>query len=334
MQHKVFGKLKFDSDDDSWAGKRRFPEFLPFRETPHRGKAPITSELFVGVKDEEPPSPAQVLAFQFFVEHEKNVCGTIIDAVFRWYVRRRKQEQRWFEEQECPEILKPDELRDLMEFGSLRVRCDEFKGTALLGFSFGCKWDDEHGLGVLLHRSTILDVGQADVAFHEPNARGSVWLKVCAAREKKAAQAVLKPLQGKRRRQKPSPFETQYIKQIFGSRKRMQEFVRLQSAVYKGDCKRIREMVVKGININDIPDGSPHPMFAAIRDSNIDMVKTLLELGADLQVEFYGTTILEKAVETITLLGYKPGGPLGDRFKEQHDRATEVLRLVQEAATK
>jgi hypothetical protein len=333
MRHKVFGKLTYDDEEASWLGKRKFPAFVPFRQTPHgKGKRRTTFDLFVDAEDETDPSPAQMRAIQSFVEHEPEICRKLIDAVFRWYQRRRQQDRRWFEEQECPEIRQPDELRDLMEFHSLRVRRDKLKGTALLGFTFGCKWDDEHGLGVLVHRSTILDVGQADVAFHEPNARGSVWLKVCTAREKKAAQAVLEPLQSQRCREEPTPFETQNIKQLYGSRRRMQQHVRLQSAVDKGDCKRVRELAAKGIDINGFP--APHPMFAAIHHSHIDMVMTLLELGTDLRVEFYGTTMLQKAVETIKLWGYKPGGPLGDRLKDQHDRATEVLRLLQDAGAK
>src|SRR5579863_5405382 len=200
MRHQIFGKLTYDEEDASWSGKRKFPAFVPFRQTPYgKGKRPTTFDLSIAAEDEQEPSSAQARAFQEFAEREQAICEKVIDAVFRWYQRRRKQDRQWFEDQECPEIRQPDELRDLMEFQGLLVRRDEFRGTALLGFTFDCKWDDEHGLGVLVHRGTILDVGQADVAFHEPDARGSVWLKVCTAREKQAAQSVLKPLQGKRR---------------------------------------------------------------------------------------------------------------------------------------
>ncbi|HVC92087.1 MAG TPA: ankyrin repeat domain-containing protein [Pirellulales bacterium] len=332
MQHKVFGKLKFDPDDDSWAGKRRFPEFLPFRETPHRGKAPTTFELFVGAKDEEPPSPAQVLAFQFFVEREKNVCGTIIDAVFRWYVRRRKQDREWFEEQDCPEIDKADWLRDLMTFQALRVRRDEFEGTALTGFSFACKWDEEHGLGVLVHRGTVLDVGQADVAFHDASAVESVWLKTCTAAEKKAAQAVLKALRAARPGEASSPSEEEQIQRVYGTRQHMEQYFKLKKAIQKGDQKRIRELAAKGVSINGVPDDTPAPLFVAVYSGNVDLVKMMLELGADPQVTFYGETPLRSALHAIKLYEHRPSGsPIDDRLKDRHDGLTEIVQVLREA---
>jgi hypothetical protein len=34
-----------------------------------------------------------------------------------------------------------------------------------VGFEFGCTWDDEHGLGVLMHGERVVDVGGAETAF-------------------------------------------------------------------------------------------------------------------------------------------------------------------------
>lgn len=329
--HDVLGKLTFDGDAGSWTGKRRFPDFLPFRETPHaRGKAPVTFELLVDAEDKEQPTPAQVRAFQFFVEHETDVCRTIIDAVFRWYVRRRKQDQDWFEEQDCPEIDTADGLRELMTFQGLRVRRDEFEETALTGFSFACKWDDEHGLGVLVHRGTVLDVGQADVAFHEPSAVGSVWLKTCTVAEKKAAQTVLKALRASRPREATSPSEEERIQRIYGTRRHMQQYFKLKEAILKGDQKRIRELVARGVSINGVPDDTPAPLFVAVNSGNVDLVKMMLELGADPQVTFYGTTPLQSAVEKIRIYGYRPGSSIGDRLKGIHDGLTEIVRMLQE----
>jgi len=338
MKDKLFGQLKFDADGGAkmeagaWIGKRGFPEFLPFRETPHaKGKAPTTFELLVVAEDQEQPTPAQVGAFEFFVEHETAVCGTIIDAVFRWYVRRRKQDREWFEEQDCPEIDKANSLRELMTFQGLRVRRDEFQGTALTGFSFSCKWDEEHGLGVLVHRGTVLDVGQADVAFHDAHAADSLWLKTCTAAEKKAAQAVLKALRAARPREAASPSEEERIKRVYGTRQGMQRYFKLKEAIQKGDQKQIRELVAKGVNINGVPDDTPAPLFVAVYSGTVELVKTILELGADPRVTFYGETPLQSALHSIKLNGYRPGSSIGDRLKGKHDRLTEIVRLLREA---
>jgi hypothetical protein len=109
---------------------------------------------------------------------------------------------------------------------------------------------------------------------------------------------------------------------------------------WKADLRRRRRIVVRETQIpsvRSVPPSSAREgksadnLFIAIQNSDVEMVKSMLVLGADPRVEFYGTTPLQKAVATINLIGYRPGWLLGDRFKDKHDRATEVLRLLREA---
>jgi hypothetical protein len=339
MRHAVFGKLTYDEEDATWSTKRKFAEFVPFRQTPHgKGKAPTAFDLFVEAEDKADPSPAQGRAFEYYVEHEASICTKVIVAIFRWYQRLRKQDREWFEDEECPEISQPDELREFMEFHSLRIHRDEFKGIALVGFSFDCKWDEEHGLGVLMHRGTMLDVGQQEVAFREPNTAGSVWLKVCTEREKQAARTVISSFNVKHRKSVYSPEEKALVEEQKSIDRVRKLNLELLLAFDRKDPQRIRSLIEQGADINGADaDGirrEIHPLFSAIRNSNVFTAKTMLELGADPQAEFYGKTLLQNAIETIDLLGYRPGGPLGDRLKDKHDRATEVLRLLREAGAR
>lgn len=332
MQHEVFGKLTYDEEEASWSGRCKVAAFAPFRQTPHgKGKAPTTFDLFVDADDGAEPVPSQVRAFESFVEHEASICAVVLDAIFRWYERWRKQDPEWFEMCDCPEIGKSDELRDLMEFDSLRIRGDEFKGTALIGLSFDCEWDDEHGLGVLMHRGTILDLGGADVAFTEPDPAGSAWLKMCSEREKEAARTVLEAFKVERREPEYTPFEKAYIEQQKLNDDDRKLNFELLRAIDQKDEERIRSLIEQGADINGADEYGIHPLFSAIRKSNVFAVKAMLELGADVRATFIGKTPLEMAIETIEVLGYRPGGPLGDRFKETHDRAAEVLRLLRDA---
>ncbi|MGE5194326.1 MAG: hypothetical protein ACM3U2_17690, partial [Deltaproteobacteria bacterium] len=105
----------------------------------------------------------------------------------------------------------------------------------------------------------------------------------------------------------------------------------LVGAIARREMKQIQSLVEQGADINFLSPGGIHPLFPAIQDSNVAAVKTMLELGADVRVQFFGRTPLQKALNVIEVYGYRPGGPLGDRFKDKHDRATEVLRLLREA---
>ena len=44
-------------------------------------------------------------------------------------------------------------------------------GIAYVGLEFGCEWDSEHGMGVMLHRDRILELSQADSSFNGHLAR-------------------------------------------------------------------------------------------------------------------------------------------------------------------
>jgi hypothetical protein len=41
----------------------------------------------------------------------------------------------------------------------------ERDGLGYIGFELGCSWDEEHGVGVMLHGGRIIDIGSADTAF-------------------------------------------------------------------------------------------------------------------------------------------------------------------------
>jgi hypothetical protein len=38
-------------------------------------------------------------------------------------------------------------------------------GVPYVGYEFGCEWDEEHGLGVLMHGTRLIEVGFADTAI-------------------------------------------------------------------------------------------------------------------------------------------------------------------------
>lgn len=196
MRHPVFGTLTLDAENDCWTKSINVPSFAPFRTTPPaKGKPRSKFELCVNASgDAEEPSREQVNAFQWFVEHQDAVCATVIDALYRYYVHSRKENRRWFEMNDCPDIEQSDELRPLLELLGLRLRSDSYRKTALLGFSFDCQWDEEHGLAVLTHKNTVVDIGQAELAYCAPNADTSLWLKVCSKKERQAARAVLNSL--------------------------------------------------------------------------------------------------------------------------------------------
>ena len=318
MRHDIFGTLTWDEEHECWASSREFPTFRPFRITPHNGgKPPSKFEVCVaGEEDAEGPSSEQVKAFQWFLDDEEGACEKIVDGIFRYYLRLREQDRRWFEDQDCPEITAPDELRDLMEFEALQVRSDHHRKTGLLAFTFHCRWDDEHGLAVVMHKDVILEIGGADLAFSTPSAAGSRWLKACTPKERDKARTILKALGAPMRASPHSPHQSLVI------------------AIHSGDEKKIRQLVDKGVDINDLSEGGLHPIFGAINSINVNAVKTMLELGANLRVDAYGTTPLQKAINMLTTYGdprKMSPGPIRERMEEVDKRIKEIIQILRDA---
>src|SRR5207249_542364 len=66
-----------------------------------------------------------------------------------------------------PMVDSPDGLRNVMGLTSVLIHPVSWEGVAYVGYEFGCTWDTEHGLGTMMHRDRIVDLGGADTAILE-----------------------------------------------------------------------------------------------------------------------------------------------------------------------
>ena len=65
-----------------------------------------------------------------------------------------------------PAIQQPEEMLRLIDLRQLFLH-DVVRGELpYIGFTFGCTWDQEHQLGVLMHGLHAVEVGDGDVAFN------------------------------------------------------------------------------------------------------------------------------------------------------------------------
>ena len=64
-----------------------------------------------------------------------------------------------------PDIDSADDLRALIGLSSVNIHQVQKDGIPYAGFEFGCSWDREHGLGVLMHGTRTVEIGGADTAI-------------------------------------------------------------------------------------------------------------------------------------------------------------------------
>jgi Domain of unknown function (DUF6985) len=109
-----------------------------------------------------------VRAFQFLLDHELAVRDAILQAIFDEYPAIQDSLGYGGEEAEkMPDIDSLEQLRSLIGLSNVHVLTITREALAYVGFEFGCKWDPEHGLGVMTHADRVIEVGGADVSFLE-----------------------------------------------------------------------------------------------------------------------------------------------------------------------
>lgn len=130
-----------------------------------------------------PPSQEQIKALEFLLQNEELVCTNLLKAVFEIYPKEREvfrkaygysndmdeEEKEDFEEEygyDVPVIEQPGELKDLIKLHTIHIQSTAKDGIAYLGYEFDCNWEEEHGLGVMMHGSRVIEIGPAEVAFN------------------------------------------------------------------------------------------------------------------------------------------------------------------------
>jgi hypothetical protein len=204
MEHELFGHLEWDGVLEAWTGICSLPTFAqcrakwiyPLEETeqeyldrhdPH-GKFAIT--VFCEPQTDAVGRPlrhrkthgviadSQVQAWQHFLENEARLFDSVLDAIFKMYTESYLPENKFVRQEKVlkgkltPQQAKLIEDRfetvqgiiQTIELSSVTVKRREDAGYAYIGLCFRSNWEDEHGVGVVLHQDKILEVDYADCA--------------------------------------------------------------------------------------------------------------------------------------------------------------------------
>ena len=113
------------------------------------------------------PVPSQIRAYGYLKDHEVATTLAVLRRVFDEYPAIRESYRDTGDDgivTTMPPIQSVEQLRDLIGIGNVHILPVERDGHAYIGFDFGCAWDEEHGLGVMVHRERVVAIGQADTA--------------------------------------------------------------------------------------------------------------------------------------------------------------------------
>jgi hypothetical protein len=115
----------------------------------------------------EPLTSLEVLTVVWVIENEAPISKALISSLLQQYPAL--QEQYGYSALEkaelMPNIKSPEDLRGLIGLYSVNVHPVQKDGMPYVGFEFGCTWDREHGLGILMHGTRTVEIGGGDTAI-------------------------------------------------------------------------------------------------------------------------------------------------------------------------
>jgi hypothetical protein len=166
----LFERGEFDWESEivlpSWSGYRSCggaygaqDSDVPSGGRVHVCAAPLDDGLPVGQE--------QLAACQYLLENDAAVHEAIVGAILEKYpeffdIFSEDAEERGIR---LPEQMTAEELKQHIGIAYIHLHPVEKDGVGYVGVEFGCSWDDEHGLGVMLHRTAVVDIGGADTSI-------------------------------------------------------------------------------------------------------------------------------------------------------------------------
>lgn len=107
------------------------------------------------------------LGYSYLISEQKEILETILNAVFEQY--SSWQDEYDYDEDEkvtfMPDISNAMDLKPLIYPEKVFIMDVEVEKMPYIGVEFRCKWDEEHGLGLMLYKDRVVEVGGADTAF-------------------------------------------------------------------------------------------------------------------------------------------------------------------------
>jgi hypothetical protein len=114
----------------------------------------------------EPLSAQEQNLIAWFEHNEPSVSEAVKQAIISWCSPECAARTGEFDfGDDFPVVESASDLKRCIGLYSVNIHKTDHGGVPYMGYEFGCTWDEEHGLGVLMHGTRCVEIGQADVAF-------------------------------------------------------------------------------------------------------------------------------------------------------------------------
>ena len=114
----------------------------------------------------DPLSAQELQLISWFEHNEPSVSQAVKQSIIRWCSPDSAARTNEFDfGDDFHDIKTEQDLKRCIGLYSVNIHQVDHGCVPYIGFEFGCEWEEEHGLGVLMHGTRCVQIGQADVAF-------------------------------------------------------------------------------------------------------------------------------------------------------------------------
>jgi Domain of unknown function (DUF6985)/Leucine Rich repeat len=191
MNHRVFGRIKWDKEMARWTGQVKV-DFFSSYDKAAEGEAEKLGlnvwwgpaerrhdkgefELWLLGSGRSGPSTRQEEVFLSFLDNRDEICGRVADAIYDFYraswgsmrgVAKPGAEKVYYDEVLIPELSDRDGLKNVIMLNGVTVIDFPEDDVAVVGFRFECTWDIEHGLGVLVRGGKVVKIADSEITWN------------------------------------------------------------------------------------------------------------------------------------------------------------------------
>lgn len=115
------------------------------------------------------PTSGQFKAIEYISQNSSRIKMVLFENLENYYESQKElygydandsDHQTWF-----PEIRNLNDFSKVFGIGNVYILNAEKDGISYYGLEGGCTWDDEHGIGFLMHKDRVVNIGDAAISF-------------------------------------------------------------------------------------------------------------------------------------------------------------------------
>jgi hypothetical protein len=156
-----------------WESEINLPAWAGFTyPPPYSGSPTAPGECLLRIGGDEAPRDAKWRAeydqsYQYLTARQQEIRDQILDALLARYGQMRHEAD--YPEQELaqymPAVTQATGFQPLIRLTQVHLLNVFRNGLAYVGYEFACRWDEEHGLGVMTFQDQVIRIGGAETAF-------------------------------------------------------------------------------------------------------------------------------------------------------------------------